>query len=55
MITTVEIATVFHSTLERAFKTPLLCDVAKVHTGYGIMPRVTHCTDDENWGQVGRQ
>lgn len=31
----------------------MLCDVSKVHTGYGIMPKVTHCTDDENWGQVG--
>ena len=31
----------------------MLCDVSKVHTGYGIMPRVTHCTDDENWGQPG--
>lgn len=31
----------------------MLCDVSKVHTGYGIMPKVTHCTDDENWGQPG--
>lgn len=31
----------------------MLCDVAKVHTGYGIMPRVTHCTEDENWGKPG--
>ena len=31
----------------------MLCDVSKVHTGYGLMPRVTHCTDDENWGQPG--
>ena len=31
----------------------MLCDIAKVHTGYGLMPRVTHCTDDDNWGQPG--
>lgn len=49
----VEVSTIFECTLERAFKTPMLCDVTKVHTGYGLMPRVTHATDDENWGQVG--
>jgi hypothetical protein len=49
----VKIDTVYNCTLERAFKTPMLCDVSKVHTGYGIMPRVTHCTDDKTWGQVG--
>lgn len=31
----------------------MLCDVAKVHTGFGLMPRVTHCTEDATWGQVG--
>lgn len=31
----------------------MLCDVSKVHTGYGLMPKVTHCTDDENWGRPG--
>lgn len=31
----------------------MLCDVAKVHTGFVVMPRVTHCTGDENWGQPG--
>ena len=31
----------------------MLCDVTKVHTGYGITPRVTHTTDDENWGKIG--
>lgn len=31
----------------------MLCDVSKVHTGYGIMPKVTHCTEDETWGQPG--
>lgn len=31
----------------------MLCDVAKIHTGYGLMPRVTHCTEDAAWGQPG--
>jgi len=53
MNTKVGISSVFESSLERAFKTPLLCDVSKIHTGYGIMPRVTHCTDDEGWGKPG--
>ena len=53
MITKVIVSTTYDCSLERAFKTPLLCDVSKVHTGYGLMPKVTHCTDDENWGKVG--
>src|SRR3954468_13176113 len=53
MKTKVKVSTTYTCSLERAFKTPMLCDVAKVHTGYGIMPRVTHCTDDERWGQPG--
>ena len=53
MTTTVSISTIYNCSLERAFKTPLLCDVAKVHTGYGIMPKVTHCTDDAHWGKPG--
>lgn len=51
MTTTVSFKTIYNCTLERAFKTPMLCDVSKIHTGYGIMPKVTHCTDDENWGK----
>ena len=53
MTTTVSIQTIFECSLERAFKTPMLCDVSKVHTGLGIMPKVTHCTEDENWGKPG--
>lgn len=53
MQTTTEITTIFETTLERAFKTPMLCDVTKVHTGHGITPKVTHCTEDESWGKVG--
>lgn len=53
MTTRVKVTTIYNCSLERAFKTPMLCDVSKVHTGYGIMPRVTHCTEDEHWGQPG--
>lgn len=49
----VTVSTIYDCSLERAFKTPMLCDVTKVHTGFGIMPRVTHCTEDEDWGKVG--
>ena len=52
MKTKVQVKTIFNCSLERAFKSPMLCDVAKIHTGYGIMPKVTHCTDDENWGKL---
>ena len=50
MIFKVTLSTIYTCSLERAFKTPLLCDVSKIHTGYGLMPSVTHTTDDENWG-----
>ena len=53
MKTIVKVTTIYNCSLERAFKTPMLCDVAKVHTGYGVMPKVTHCTDDEDWGKPG--
>jgi hypothetical protein len=49
----IKVSTTYKCSLERAFKTPFLCDVSKVHTGYGLMPKVTHCMEDENWGQVG--
>lgn len=49
----VNVSTTYKCRLERAFKTPLLCDVSKIHTGYGLMPKITHCTDDKNWGQIG--
>lgn len=53
MTTQTHVSTIYHCSLERAFKAPMLCDVSKVHTGFGVMPRVTHCTEDENWGKVG--
>lgn len=51
----VTLTTTYRCTLERAFKTPILCDVAEVHTGLGPMPRVTHCEDDADWGRVGKK
>ena len=53
MTTTVTIKTIYNCSLERAFKTPMLCDVSKVHTGFGLMPKVTHCTEDALWGKPG--
>jgi hypothetical protein len=53
MIFKTKVNTHYHCSLERAFKTPMLCDVTKVHTGYGVMPKVLYCTEDENWGQPG--
>jgi hypothetical protein len=53
MTTKINLTTTFNCSLERAFKTPLLCDVSKIHTGLGIMPRVTHSTEDEHWGEIG--
>lgn len=44
---------IFNCSLERAFKAPILGDVTKVHTGYGLMPAVTITTNDKNWGKVG--
>ena len=53
MQTSITVKTIYHCSLERAFKSPILCDVSKVHTGFGIMPKITHCTEDENWGKPG--
>lgn len=49
----VKVSTIYECSLERAFKTPILCDVTKIHIGFGLTPKVTHTTNDENWGQIG--
>lgn len=49
----IKVSTTYKCSLERAFKTPLLCDISKVHTGFGLMPKITHSIDDEKWGQIG--
>jgi hypothetical protein len=53
MKTTVTLTTLYPCSLDRAFKTPMLCDISKVHTGLLLMPRFTHCTEDAAWGKVG--
>jgi len=54
MQTKILVKTIFHCNLERAFKTAILCDVSKIHTGFlGIMPKVTHAIDNNDWGEVG--
>lgn len=52
MVFKVKVSDIYECSLERAFKTPMLCDVTKVHTGFGLTPKVTHTSDDEHWGQV---
>ena len=49
----VSVTSYFNCSLERAFKTALLCDVSKIHTGFGLMPKVTHVEGDEDWGKIG--
>jgi len=49
----VKVSAIFNCSLGRAFKTPMLCEISKVHAGYGIMPKVTHTTEDESWGNPG--
>ncbi|MFY0602912.1 MAG: hypothetical protein JXQ93_03110 [Flavobacteriaceae bacterium] len=53
MVFKVKVSTIYKCSLERAFKTPMLCDITKIHTGYGFSPKVTHTTEDENWGKAG--
>lgn len=53
MILKVNVSTIYECSLKRAFKTPMLCDISKVHTGLGIIPKVIHTTDDEDWGKIG--
>ncbi|AEA45841.1 hypothetical protein [Fluviicola taffensis] len=35
MATKITVKTIYHCSLERAFKTLMLCDVAKVHKSFG--------------------
>lgn len=53
MTFTIKANATYHCSLERAFKTPMLCDVSKIHTGMGLMPAVTHVSDDADWGKSG--
>ena len=56
MQTQVTVKTIYICSIERAFKTPILCNVTKVHTGFlGLMPKVTHTVPvgNKKWGQPG--
>jgi hypothetical protein len=53
MFTKVSVSTIYSCSLERAFKTPMLIDVSRVHTGMGVMPAIIHSSDDEGWGVPG--
>lgn len=54
MIFKTKVTSIYECSLERAFKTPMLCDIAKVHTGHlFISPKVSHSIDKGNWGEVG--
>lgn len=48
-----EVTAAFRTTLERAFRSPMLCDVRRVHSGYLATPRVTGWSDDATWGRAG--
>ena len=45
--------TIYRCPLERAFRAPMLGELTHVHTGFGLMPRVTHCTEDTGWAAIG--
>ena len=53
MISKAKVMGIYECSVERAFRTPMLSDVCKVHTGFGLMPSVTHVSEDENWGKPG--
>lgn len=53
MVFEIKVESIFECSLERAFKTAILTDISKIHTGYGFMPIVTHVSDDEDWGKPG--
>lgn len=49
----VRISTIYNCSIEQAFKTPILSDVTKVHTGFLFSPKVVEVRNDEDWGEVG--
>ena len=53
MIFKTSIESTFECSIERAFKTPMLCDITKVHTGFLFSPKVLYTTEDEDWGKIG--
>ncbi|MFK7923255.1 MAG: hypothetical protein AB8H47_14930 [Bacteroidia bacterium] len=55
MKTIVTVETIMNSSIERAFKTPILGDATQFLVGYGIIPAVEKFTDDSTWGKIGGQ
>ena len=54
MICKVKISSTFECSLERAFKTAILCELSKIHTGMGIYAKeILHTTNNNNWGIAG--
>lgn len=49
----ISLSTTYNCSIERAFKAAILCDLSKIHTGLWMMPKVTHATEDEDWGTEG--
>ena len=48
----IELKEVFHTTVERAFQTPIIGDARTFLTGYRFQPPVIDFEDDETWGKV---
>lgn len=53
MIFKAEVTAIFECSIERAFKTPMLCDLSKIHTGSLFFPKVLFTTNDSEWGKIG--
>lgn len=53
MKTIIAVEEIFSSSLERAFKTPILGDATIFLAGYGVIPAVEKFTEDSSWGQLG--
>lgn len=53
MKTVISVESEFNSSVERAFKTPILGDATIFLAGYGVIPAVEKFTEDDTWGQPG--
>lgn len=48
----IELTDTFYTSIERAFKAPILGDATKFLNGYRFQPPITGFEEDETWGQV---
>ena len=54
MIFKVKVSSIYECSIERAFKSSMLCDITKIHTGYAfISPKVISTINNGNWGEIG--